>query len=161
MVPGQFERIYGVDINGDYLDECQRRYNMLGAAFRPIETDLTGQALTLPRADLLVANLLIEYIGYDHFKRAVKLAGPRYVSCVIQVNTESEAFVSASPYLHAFDRLCEVHHPVAEDSLTEAMAEIGYKMVLKEERELPNGKKLVRLDYRFVWDESAGAGNPI
>ncbi|MBP0980810.1 MAG: methyltransferase type 11, partial [Oscillospiraceae bacterium] len=108
--------------------------------------DLLDENLRLPHADLVVANLLIEYIGYEVFGRVIEKVSPAYISCAIQINTDS-SFVSDSPYLHVFDRLDEVHHQMEETALAEAMAQIGYKNVLKAEKPLPNGKKLVRLDF--------------
>lgn len=102
--------------------------------------------MSLPYAELLVANLLVEYIGYECFQRVVKLVKPKYVSCIIQINTE-KSFVSESPYLHAFDRLDEVHHQMEENALISHMREIGYTKELMKERTLPNGKKLVRIDF--------------
>ena len=72
---------------------------------------------------------------------------PLYVSCVIQINTDEEQWVSESPYLRAFDRLDEVHHQMEEKALTAAMEEIGYSLILQESYPLPNGKALVRLDF--------------
>ena len=73
---------------------------------------------------------------------------PEYVSCVIQINTDAEQWVSESPYLRAFDRLDEVHHQMEEKALTSAMKEIGYSLILQKSEPLPNGKALVRLDFK-------------
>lgn len=143
---GDFEAIYGVDINEKYLDECKKRYSDLTSEFETICTDLLSEDLQLPNSDLLVANLLIEYIGYECFQKVTKLVMPRYISCIIQINIES-TFVSDSPYLHVFDRLDEIHHQIEENTLTNYMQEIGYKVELREEKDLPNGKKLVRIDF--------------
>ena len=56
--------------------------------------------------------------------------------------------MSDSPYLHAFDRLDEVHHQMAEDELAGQMKEIGYSLILQTREMLPNGKALVRLDFK-------------
>ena len=143
---GDFEAIYGVDINKNYLDECKRRYSHLSSEFETICTDLMRADLQLPNSDLLIANLLIEYIGYECFQRVVKIVMPKYVSCIIQINTQN-SFVSDSPYLHVFDRLDEVHHQMEENTLLKHMQEIDYRVDLKQERNLPNGKKLVRMDF--------------
>lgn len=143
---GIFKKVYGVDINQTYLDECRKRYSSLKDIFTAICADLTSIDLQLPYAELLVANLLIEYIGYENFKRAVKMVRPKYVSCIIQINTD-ESFVSDSPYLHVFDRLDEVHRRIDEAELIDSMTEIGYIKELQREKELPNGKKLVRIDF--------------
>lgn len=95
---------------------------------------------------MLIANLLIEYIGYACFQRVVKLVKPQHVSCIIQINTDA-SFVSDSPYLHAFDSLNAVHHQMEEEELISSMTEIGYKKELVKEKELPNGKKFIRIDF--------------
>ncbi|MBQ7766194.1 MAG: class I SAM-dependent methyltransferase [Lachnospiraceae bacterium] len=143
----KFKSVYGVDINQSYLNECKRRYSVLGDVFKPICADLLDGAISLPCADLLIANLLIEYIGYECFQKVVRKVKPKYVSCIIQINTEA-SFVSDSPYLHVFDRLDEVHHQMEEESLIVCMNEVGYSKALMADRELPNGKKLVRIDFR-------------
>ncbi len=85
-------------------------------------------------------------IMQGQFQKVLQAVRPGYVSCVIQVN-EGDGFVSDSPYLHAFDRLSEVHHEMDEAELTQAMEEKGYRRTAMAEYPLPNGKKLVRLDY--------------
>ena len=147
--PEQFSALYCVDINPDYLGALRARFPGLRGCLRCIRLDLTEQMARLPRADLLIANLLIEYIGYAAFQRAVVQAAPDYVSCVIQVNAEETSWVSDSPYLHVFDGLESVHHQISEDGLTAAMREIGRHPALREASPLPNGKQLVRLDYRI------------
>jgi len=112
-----------------------------------LHIDLINEAEKLPQTQLLIANLLIEYIGYGAFQQAVLQTAPQYVSCVIQINTDEEQWVSESPYLRAFDRLDEVHHQMEEKALTSAMEEIGYSLILQESCPLPNGKALVRLDF--------------
>ena len=142
----KIETVYGVDINQKYLEECKDRYPELTGVFKAICADLLNDNLQLPNADLLIANLLIEYIGYECFQNIVKLVKPRYISCIIQINTDN-SFVSDSPYLQAFDRLEEVHHQIEEKALINAMNEIGCIQALVDERNLPNGKKLSRLDF--------------
>ena len=143
---GKYKAVYGVDINQSYLNECRSRYISLGDTLEAICVDLLDDRLQLPCAQLLVANLLIEYIGYECFQKVVEIVNPQYVSCVIQINTET-SFVSDSPYLHVFDRLDEVHHQMDESTLIACMDEVGYKKVLTFDQKLPNGKKLVRLDF--------------
>lgn len=141
-------KLYGVDINPNYLKECADRYRNLVGIFEPIQADLTDESTRLPSAELLIANLLIEYIGYDVFNRTVEQVSPRWLSCIIQINLDESGFVSDSPYLHAFDMLNEVHHEITQDGLTMSLKQIGYELIYTEEQELPNNKSLIRLDYR-------------
>lgn len=141
-----FQKVYGVDINQNYLSECEKRYPKLKEVLRTVCVDLTKDVTKLPGAELLIADLLIEYIGYSCFQEVVRQVKPRIVSCIIQINTDM-SFVSDSPYIHVFDRLEEVHCQIEEKTLQTTMREIGYQMEQSEEYMLPNGKKLVRLDF--------------
>ncbi len=143
----KYKTVYGVDINEEYLCEVDKRYPQLQGVLKCLKIDLINEADKLPEAQLVIANLLIEYIGYPAFQKAVQKIDPVYVSCVIQINTDTKQWVSDSPYLHAFDRLDEVHHQMEEDALENAMKEIGYSLIHESSETLPNGKALVRMDF--------------
>ena len=68
----KIKSVYGVDINQNYLNACVKRYSALAGIFKPICADLADKNMQLPCADLIVANLLIEYIGYECFQNVVK-----------------------------------------------------------------------------------------
>lgn len=143
---GKFKKVYGVDINSSYLQEVIRRYSDLDGVLECLCIDLIKEADKLPKADMVVANLLIEYIGYECFQKAIKHVNPRFVSCIIQINIEDN-WVSDSPYLHVFDGLEQVHHQMEEQELEKSMTEIGYHSIKTLEHFLPNGKKLVQMDF--------------
>lgn len=142
----KINKVYGVDINGKYLQKCRERFRHLGDTLATIQADLTDKNTNLPHVDMLMANLLLEYVGYDSFVRNINQIEPNYVSVIIQIN-ESDGFVSDSPYLHSFDRLDEVYHHIDGDSLTEIMDKAGYCLIKKIKKALPNGKALERLDF--------------
>ena len=144
----KYQTVYGIDINEGYLKTAKERFPELSDVLKLLKIDLINETDRLPHADLVIADLLVEYIGYEAFRDAVKKIDPEYVSCVIQINKDVNAWVSDSPYLHAFDRLDEVHHQMEENELTKTMGEAGYSLILNETHALPNGKALVRLDYR-------------
>lgn len=142
----KIRRVYGVDINGDYLNKCRERFAALGDTLVTVQADLTDETTELPHADLVIANLLLEYVGYASFARNIRHIAPQYVSVIIQIN-EGEGFVSDSPYLHSFDKLNEVYNHIDDAGLTEVMAQIGYNLIKTLKRALPNGKALERLDF--------------
>ena len=144
----QYDTVWGVDINEAYLQAAAERYPELREILRCLCLDLASEPEKLPQADLVIADLLVEYIGYEAFQKVLLQVSPANVSCVIQVNTDEAEWVSDSPYLHAFDRLDEVHHQMEAVALTKAMNAIGYEEILRTAVPLPNGKQLVRLDYR-------------
>lgn len=143
----KYIRIYGIDINEEYLSAVKERYSQLQDILECHRIDLMAETDKLPQAELVIANLFIEYVGYDAFAKAVLKSEAKYVSCIIQLNTDDKTWVSDSPYLHAFDGLDAVHHQMDETTLTKALIEIGYTLLKTEEYPLPNGKKLVMMDY--------------
>ena len=144
----KYRTVYGIDINEDYLKEANKRHKDKEKVLRCLQLDLINESDRLPHADLVIANLLVEYIGYEAFRNALEKIAPEYVSAVIQINTDTKAWVSDSPYLHAFDRLDEVHHQMEEHALKECLKEAGFTHTGTKREDLPNGKALVRLDFK-------------
>jgi len=130
------QTVYGVDINAAYLETCRERFRNLGDRFHPIRADLTDPSLRLPHAELVVADLLVEYIGTACFAENIRQIGPQYVSAVIQINT-GDGFVSDSPYLRTFDGLERVHRQMEERELTRSMEGVGYKLLCSKEKNCP------------------------
>ena len=145
----KYDTVYGVDLNQDYLQAAEVRHPNLEGVLRLLHLDLTKVATKLPQAELVIADLLIEYIGYAAFQTVIEQVRPRYVSCVIQINDGTAEWVSDSPYLHAFDGLDAVHRQMDPRELTAQMEPIGYREILQTSEPLPNGKRFVRLDYRL------------
>ena len=143
---GQFKRVYGVDINSSYLEEVANRYPDLDGLLECLCINLIDETKLLPKADMVIANLLFEYIGYECFQKTIQQVNPKFVSCIIQINTEAN-WVSDSPYLHVFDGLEQIHHQMDEYTLEKIMVEIDYHVIRTLERMLPDGKKLVQIDF--------------
>lgn len=142
----KFKKVYGIDINSSYLQAAIQRYPDLNGLLECLCIDLIDETNKLPKADMIIANLLIEYIGYECFQKTVSKVDPKYVSCIIQINT-GDNWVSDSSYLHVFDRLDQVHHQLEAHALENTMLEIGYHAINTLEHMLPNGKKLVQIDF--------------
>ena len=138
--------VYGLDINAEYLAACKERYGHFGERLQLVRCDLSQPDACLPQAELIVANLFIEYIGLARFVSHIANTQPRYVTCVIQHNL-GEQFVSHSPYTHVFDEIGALHSDIAEQSLTAAMEETAYDRVLRTAIALPNAKQFIRLDF--------------
>ena len=142
----KFKKIYGIDVNPDYLKEVVHRYPELDGLLECLCIDLINEADKLPKSDMVIANLLIEYIGYECFQKTIQHICPKYVSCIIQINTEDN-WVSDSPYLHMFDELEQVHHQIEVQTLEKTMLKIDYHTIKTLEHMLPNGKKLMQIDF--------------
>ena len=146
---GKYDTVYGVDINENYLEAVVARFAGMtdSGVLKLLKVDLISEPEKLPQVELLIANLLIEYIGYDAFAKVVSAVNPRYVSCVIQINEDVCNWVSDSPYIHSFDKLEEVHHQMDEIELAEVLERVGYSLRFRLKECLPNGKALVRMDF--------------
>lgn len=142
----KFKKVYVVDVNSAYLEACIHRYPDLNGLLECLCIDLTNESDKLTRSDMVIANLLIEYIGYECFRKTILHICPKYVSCIIQINTEDN-WVSDSPYLHVFDGLEKIHRQIEEKALEKTMLEINYSTIKTSEHMLPNGKKLVQMDF--------------
>ena len=82
----------------------------------------------------------------------IRRVDPEMISCVIQINPQKNEsdrsdWVSESSYLHAFDGLDEVHHQMDEEPLWRSLKELGFDEVEAFDTPLPNGKKLLRIDF--------------
>ena len=145
---GKYDKVYGVDINEEYLQAAAERYAELSGILQCLRVDLMSDYGSLPHAGFVIANLLVEYIGYESFGKVIGQVDPEYVSCAIQINKGEGTWVSDSPYLHVFDGLDAVHHQMEESHIVTALKNTGYTPVLRQEYPLPNGKSLLRLDFR-------------
>jgi hypothetical protein len=149
LIPEATDAVYGYDINPSYLDACEARYRPnLGDRLHLIETSV-DRSLRIELVDLLVANLIIEYVGIDEFV-AFATTNARSIgvlSCVVQRN-DIEGFVSSTDYSSAFDALASVSSDIDPDTLITRMSAVGFADVGHFEYPLPNGKALVRLDFQ-------------
>ena len=150
--PMYYEKVYGVDINPEYLAAVRERYYDLEGTLECLEVDLLHEYESLPKADYVIADLLVEYIGYEAFQKVIRQVEPEMISCVIQINPENSVseksdWVSESPYLEVFNGLDQVHHQMEEEPLWRSLKELGYDWVEAFGTALPNGKKLLRMDF--------------
>ena len=100
----KFQKIYGVDVNAHYLREVSRSYPDLDGLLECLHVDLLKEYSRLPHADLVIADLICEYIGCECFKKVIQQVQPSYISCIFQCNVQNQ-WVSHSPYAHVFTGL--------------------------------------------------------
>ncbi|MEW2268135.1 hypothetical protein [Streptomyces sp. NPDC047868] len=147
--PETTDAVYGYDINPEYLAACETRYrDRLGDRLRLIETSI-DRSVRIERVDLLIANLIVEYVGAEEFV-AFAAANARSIgvlSCVIQHNDKA-GFVSSTNHSSSFDALASVSSDIDPEALAAAMSDAGFAALDHREYPLPNGKTLVRQDFR-------------
>lgn len=146
---GSLKTVYGVDINPDYLQECRRRFDPdMGPRLKLVQMDLSAEEAEWPKADLLLADLLIEYVGIKHFCQKAAQSQAAYISCVIQSASTGQGFVSESPQQAQFAKIGKLHHDVDPDILCTELAKYKFVLVLHEAFPLPDGKCFLRFDFR-------------
>ncbi|TCP19701.1 hypothetical protein EV207_1607 [Scopulibacillus darangshiensis] len=143
------KKIYGFDINRDYLDVCQNRYSYMGNTLELLQCDISDSTFTLPKSDLLIANLIIEYVGDATFVSLISQNRNQVevVSCTIQ-KKQADGFVSQSNYTSAFDPLLSISHDADAKKLVELFSNEKFSCLKTKEYALPNGKKFIRLDFK-------------
>jgi hypothetical protein len=146
--PTLADAIYGFDINAEYLSACElRNRERFGDRLRLIETKI-DRSTTIEPVDLLIANLIVEYIGLDEFAGfvAANAASIGVLSCVIQRNG-SAGFASTTGYAASFEPLASISSDIEPDALQASMSRVGLKALARHEYGLPNGKSLMRQDF--------------
>ena len=68
----RFKKVYSIDVNQHYLDQTAERYADLADILDCRCVDLTADLANLPQSELVIANLLIEYIGYSSFQKIIQ-----------------------------------------------------------------------------------------
>lgn len=147
--PTSVDNVYGYDINPDYLAACEKRYRpALGSRLHLVEARI-DRTLMIASTGLLIANLLVEYVGIDEFSAFVgaNISSIGTLSCVIQRN-DATGFVSCTPHASSFDGLGTVASDIDADELTTAMSEANLDIAARHHYPLPNGKLLIRMDFQ-------------
>ena len=141
--------VYGYDVNPDYLVACDARYRDSFADRLHLVEARIDRSLMIERVGLLIANLIIEYVGAEEFVAfaAANVRSIGVLSCVIQRNG-AESFVSSTDYSSSLDALASVSSDIDPDALTSALSDAGFLALGRHEYPLPNGKTLLRQDFR-------------
>ena len=105
--------------------------------------------MRIERVGLIIANLIIEYVGVEEFVAfaSANAHSIGVLSCVIQRNHAS-GLVSSTDDASSFDGLASVSSDVASETLASAMLQEQFEVLHHSEHPLPNGKTLVRQDFR-------------
>lgn len=142
------QKVYAIDINQNYLDICKQRYPHLGDVLKILCVDLTDEKVLLPYTNLLICNLIIEYLGEEKFTDIMNRNrnNIQAVSCVIQKNN-TNSFVSNSEYNSHFGPLVSIHHDIDENKLKNLFSIIGFTCSKYKKHMLPNGKEFIRIDF--------------
>lgn len=139
--------VYGYDINRGFLNECQKVYGDLNIKLILKETDLTSKDANLCPCDVLISNLVVEYIGKYNFTHIIKKCKPRYVSVVLQMTFDKDKAISESPYKKILNNISAIRTEIFPQDLTSTLELIGYKLINSKTYELTPFKSFIRMDF--------------
>ena len=146
--PDTVDSVYGYDINPDYLKACRARYDdLLGERLHLTECSI-DRTLRIPPVDLLIANLIIEYVGLGEFVAfvAANSLAIGVLSCVTQQNGTA-GIVSTTQHSSSFDGLESIASEIRPAALQAALSTHGWTCTVSITHVLPNDKTLTRQDF--------------
>lgn len=139
--------VYGYDINGVFLETCRRRYS---SSFRQLvlrDVDLTQEVTGVEPCDLMICNLVVEFIGLPCLISLIKNARPTKVSVVLQLAEGSGTAISRSPFSRRLEDLASIWKPVHPEDLLSAFSQIGYHNVFEHNYFLNQDRSFIRMDF--------------
>jgi len=144
-------KVFAIDVNKEYLNVCRERYDYMGEILETICRDINDKEFCFPKTDLIVCNLIIEYIREEQFVAIVERnkENIKLISCVIQDN-EKNSFVSDSEYSSHFTPITSINHDINDNKLKNLFAKIGFNCIKTKNYNLPNNKSFIRMDFKKV-----------
>ncbi len=139
--------VYGYDINRDFLNECQNIYGNLNYKLILNETDLTDKKTKIDSCDILIANLIVEYIGKYNFIRIITKSKPTYISTVLQMTFDKDKAISDSPYKRILNDISTIRTEIFPQDLTSMLDLVGYQLQYSKTYEINQFKSFIRMDY--------------
>jgi ubiquinone/menaquinone biosynthesis C-methylase UbiE len=144
----KINKVYAVDINEEYLDRCSKKFSSR-KNITYVKLDIENDIFNFGKISLAICNLIFEYVNEEKFIKKISgiLCENGILSIVFQKN-ENNSYISKSAYSDTFNILNEIHHDVDELATSDLMVRNGFSRIKKTEYNLPNAKKLVRLDFK-------------
>lgn len=140
------KKVYAIDVNPKYLDACSKRFPDENIQY--IQMDLNRDEFNLKNIDLVIANLVFEYLHEEivvpKISKILKKGG--ILSIVFQVNRKN-SFVSKTQYSEKFMCLERICHIVDANCLDHVLSLNQFTKIVDESYSLPNGKALRRFDF--------------
>jgi hypothetical protein len=140
--------VIGIDINQDYLDAAFKRYTDRIASLQLLNLDIVKHPECICQADLIWAALILEYTGTE---KALAFCGNnirRGGHIVISIQSNNNRTSVSATGIESVKKAGTIFSAVDPGALTGKADEAGYKLIGKEENELPNGKSII--SFHFV-----------
>ena len=142
--------VYGYDINRNFLDKCRNLYGNSNYKLILNEIDLTDKDLNICSCNIVISNLVVEYIGKYNFARIIKRCNPNYVSIVLQMTFDIDKAISDSPYKNILYNISAIRTEIFPQDLTKILDIIGYQLVFSKTYDIDAFKSFIRMDFSNI-----------
>lgn len=134
------------------MKKCEENYRSLEKNVYTYKCDLRKNNIRLPFSNLIICNLIIEYIGLNSFVKLIKRNKDnlKVISCVIQNNknnNKNNEFISSSKYSNELKILDKFHKEVDAEELVNKLNNINLNEIKRKNYQLPNNKEFIRIDF--------------
>ncbi len=140
--------VYGIDINDDFLNTCRSRHTKRSWSLETRCLDLHREYFCEDTVDLVIANLVLEFIDIERFIGQLKAVSRKgtIVSIVFQVRHNAPPISGSG--INAIECLSGYIQEIDRSLLESRLKFEGFTRVKELHHMLHDGKKLVRLDFR-------------
>lgn len=147
MHPKITETIYGLDINQEFLSVCEQRFASKFKDLILVPIDLNVGYYTEDRVNLIIANLVLEFVDYERFAVQLDLLAFSGTVASIIFQVKNSAGVVSNSGVTALQVLSGFSQEVSEEALERCMTKKLFSIVKRQELMLLDGKVFVRVDY--------------
>jgi SAM-dependent methyltransferase len=142
------KKIIGIDINQDYLDATARRHSSRLNALELLHLDISKNLAQICSVKMIWAALIIEYVGIENcllFALNNLMVPGGHLIVTVQ---SSRQMLSVSPTgVESVEKVGKIFQPVDTKVLLDKAEQMGFKLVVREENELPNGKSFITFHF--------------
>ncbi len=140
-------RVYGIDINPEYLEITKKRFGNLIPQLKLICADINTENIPALEADLVFAALIFEYVNTEttvkKISECLKKRGKTIV--VIQKNKQNQ-FVSKTNYSSLL-QLASISKEINEYEIIKTFEKHNFKFSGKKNHPLSSGKEFLILEF--------------
>ena len=144
------QKVYGIDINQDYLDTAFERYKHRIPSLQLLKLDINQHSQGNYKADFIWAALVLEYTGIENAlvfcTNNIRKRGHLIVS--IQSNNNKQTISPTG--IESVKKAGEIFSIIDPEKLLSKATESGYKLIGKEDNMLPNGKSIITCHFVAV-----------
>lgn len=140
--PQVTERIVGVDLNPEYINEARARFSRRFPVLELFVGDVERGEITFSPVDLVLAGLVLEYVDVDTLLlRTRAMLGPRGILVtVVQLPSDAVSDITPSRFA-SLGTLSSVMRLVSPEQLERLAGIRGYIQIDRHLVEVPGGKR--------------------